>query len=80
MTDPATEERVVIQFAEDTFFFIPLHWAGCGIALIGVGVVLYDMLKCRAMEIWRSTVSKRQALASHSRSYSFGVSLARYFS
>ncbi len=44
LTDPATDERVVIQFAADTLFFIPLHWAGCVIAMIGVGTVLYDLV------------------------------------
>ena len=44
LIDPKTEERVVIQFANDTLFFIPLHWAGCVIAALGVYAILYDLL------------------------------------
>ena len=44
LIDPATVERVVIQFVADTLFFIPLRWAGYVIAMIGVGTVLYDLV------------------------------------
>ena len=44
LIDPATDERVVIQSAHDTFFFIPLHWSGGVIAVIGICTVIYDLL------------------------------------
>jgi hypothetical protein len=28
-----------------TFFFVPMHWAGLIIAIIGVGVVVHDIVK-----------------------------------
>ncbi len=43
LIDPKTDERVVVQSASDTFFFIPLHWAGCVIAALGVYAILHDV-------------------------------------
>ena len=43
LIDPKTDERVIVQSAHDTLFFIPLHWAGCVIAAIGIITILYDL-------------------------------------
>ncbi len=43
LIDPKTDERVIVQHADDTLFFIPLHWSGCVIAAIGFITIVYDL-------------------------------------
>jgi len=40
VVDVQTGERLVINRSRHTFFFVPLHWAGVVIAVIGVAVAL----------------------------------------
>ncbi len=40
VVDETTGERLVINNSSHSFFFIPMHWAGLVIAVIGVGVAL----------------------------------------
>ncbi|MFN0051871.1 MAG: hypothetical protein ACKV0T_06750 [Planctomycetales bacterium] len=37
-----TGERLVINKSDHSFFFIPMHWAGIVIAVIGLAVALSD--------------------------------------
>jgi hypothetical protein len=40
--DEETGERVIINRSSHTFFFVPMHWAGLIVAIIGVGVAISD--------------------------------------
>lgn len=42
VVDEATGERMVINNSSHSFFFIPMHWAGIVVAVIGVGVAISD--------------------------------------
>ena len=42
VVDEATGKRMVINNSSHSFFFIPMHWAGIVVALIGVGVAISD--------------------------------------
>ena len=42
VVDEETGERMVINNSNHTFFFIPMHWAGMVIAVIGIGVAISD--------------------------------------
>jgi hypothetical protein len=41
--DEQTGERLVINLSNHSFFFIPMHWAGIVIALLGIGVAIADI-------------------------------------
>ena len=43
VVDEETGERLVINNSNHTFFFIPMHWAGVLIAVIGIGVAISDV-------------------------------------
>jgi hypothetical protein len=45
VVDEDTGERVVINNSDHSFFFIPMHWAGVVIALIGIGVAVSGAFK-----------------------------------
>ncbi len=38
--DEATGERFVISNSSHSFFFIPMHWAGLVIVVIGIGIAM----------------------------------------
>lgn len=42
VVDEETGERLVINNSSHSFFFVPMHWAGIVVALIGVGVAISD--------------------------------------
>ena len=42
LVDEETGERLVINKSNHTFFFIPMHWAGVVVAIIGAGVAISD--------------------------------------
>jgi hypothetical protein len=42
--DVQTGELMVLNQSHHTFFFVPMHWAGIVIAVIGCGVAIYDLL------------------------------------
>lgn len=42
VVDEATGERMVINNSNHSFFFIPMHWAGVVIVVIGIGVAVSD--------------------------------------
>ena len=42
VVDEVTGERMVINNSSHSFFFIPMHWAGIVVALIGIGVAISD--------------------------------------
>jgi hypothetical protein len=42
VVDPQTGERLVINQSHHSFFFIPMHWAGIAIAVIGLVIALKD--------------------------------------
>jgi hypothetical protein len=42
--DAKTGERMILNLSEHSFFFIPMHWAGIVIAMLGVAVAFYDFL------------------------------------
>ena len=37
-----TGERMVINNSNHSFFFVPMHWAGVVIVVIGIGVAVSD--------------------------------------
>jgi hypothetical protein len=41
--DEETGQRMVINNSNHSFFFIPMHWAGVIVALVGFGVALSDI-------------------------------------
>ena len=41
--DEQTGERLVINLSKHSFFFIPMHWAGIVIALLGIGAAIADI-------------------------------------
>ena len=43
VVDEETGERLVINNSSHSFFFIPMHWAGLVIAVIGIGVALSEL-------------------------------------
>ena len=43
--DEETGERFVINNSDHSFFFIPMHWAGIVIVMIGVGLAASDIFK-----------------------------------
>ncbi len=43
VVDEETGERLVINNSNHSFFFIPMHWAGIVIAIIGLGLFVSDM-------------------------------------
>ena len=44
VVDEETGERLVINQSDHSFFFIPMHWAGVVIAVIGASVAIQDAL------------------------------------
>ena len=42
VVDEETGERMVINHSNHSFFFIPMHWAGVVIVVIGIGVAVSD--------------------------------------
>ncbi len=42
VVDPQTGERLVINQSQHSFFFVPMHWAGIAIAVIGLVIALKD--------------------------------------
>jgi len=42
VVDEETGERLVINNSSHSFFFIPMHWAGIVIAIMGIGVAFSD--------------------------------------
>jgi len=40
VVDEETGERMIINNSNHSFFFIPMHWAGIVVAVIGIGVAL----------------------------------------
>jgi len=42
--DERTGERLVIDNSSHSFFFLPMHWAGLVIALIGASIAIGDLL------------------------------------
>ena len=40
--DEETGQRMVINNSTHTFFFMPMHWAGVVVAVIGIGVAISD--------------------------------------
>ena len=42
VVDEATGERMVINNSNHSFYFIPMHWAGVVIVVIGIGVAVSD--------------------------------------
>ncbi len=45
VVDEETGERLVINNSSHSFFFVPMHWAGIVVALIGVCVAISDAFK-----------------------------------
>lgn len=43
VVDEQTGERLVINLSRHSFFFIPMHWAGIVIALLGLGCTIADL-------------------------------------
>lgn len=44
VVDVQTGERFVVNRSDNSFFFIPMHWAGLVVATIGLGLAVYDAL------------------------------------
>lgn len=44
VVDPQTGQRLVINLSQHSFFFVPMHWAGIAIALIGLIIALKDAI------------------------------------
>ena len=44
VVDEETGERLVIKNSSHSFFFIPMHWAGIVIAVIGFGVAVVGLV------------------------------------
>ncbi len=42
VVDEETGERMVINNSNHSFFFVPMHWAGVVIVVIGIGVAVSD--------------------------------------
>ena len=45
VVDENTGERFVMNNSSHSFFFVPMHWAGVGIAILGVGMMVSDLFK-----------------------------------
>ena len=45
VVDEETGERMVINQSNHSFFFVPMHWAGVIIAVIGIGVAISDAFR-----------------------------------
>lgn len=45
VVDEETGERMVINNSDHSFFFVPMHWAGLIIAMVGAGVAISDAFK-----------------------------------
>ena len=43
--DAQTGERFMINRSDHSFFFVPMHWSGIAIAVIGFVVVIYDKVR-----------------------------------
>ncbi|EMI45749.1 hypothetical protein [Rhodopirellula sp. SWK7] len=44
VVDEETGERLVVNNSSHSFFFVPMHWAGIVIVVIGVGVAISGLL------------------------------------
>ena len=42
VVDEETGERLVVNKSNHSFFFIPMHWAGIVIGIIGIGMVISE--------------------------------------
>lgn len=41
--DVKTGERMTINLPQHSIFFIPMHWAGIVLILLGIGTAIYDV-------------------------------------
>ena len=47
VVDEQTGERFNLNRSNHSFFFVPMHWAGVLIAVVGVALVIYDVIAMR---------------------------------
>ena len=44
LVDPKTGEEVVIDAPRHTFFWIPVHYGGAAVAVLGLGWIVHSLL------------------------------------